>query len=64
VERRIRSAEDQISAAQAKAIAQVKDQAVAVAIAAARDVLAQQITPAQGQRLIDDSIAQVGAKLH
>ena len=45
-------------------ILQVKDQAVAVAIAAARDVLAQQITPAQGQRLIDDSIAQVGAKLH
>ena len=64
VERRIRSAEDQISAAQAKAISQVRDQAVAVAIAAARDVLAQQITPAQGQRLIDDSIAEVGAKLH
>lgn len=64
VERRIRSAEDQIAAAQAKAISQVKDQAVAVAIAAARDVLAQQITPVQGSRLIDDSIAQVGAKLH
>jgi F-type H+-transporting ATPase subunit b len=64
VERRIRSAEDQIAAAQAKAIREVKDQAVTVAIAAARDVLAQQITPAQGSRLIDDSIAQVGAKLH
>jgi F-type H+-transporting ATPase subunit b len=64
VERRLRSAEDQIAAAQAKAIRQVKDEAVTVAIAAAREVLAQQITPAQGSQLIDASIAQVGAKLH
>jgi len=64
VERRLRSAEDQIAAAQAKAIRQVKDEAVSVAIAAAREVLAQQITPVQGSQLIDASIAQVGAKLH
>ena len=64
VQRRIQGAEEQIAAAQAKAIRQVRDQAASVAIAAARDVLAQQLTAADQSRLLDQSIATVGAKLH
>ena len=33
-------------------------------VAAARDVIAKQMTAAQGNKLIDDGIAQVEAKLH
>jgi F-type H+-transporting ATPase subunit b len=64
VERRLASAEEQIRAAEAKAVREVRDRAVAVAIAAARDVLTTQLTPAASDRLVEDSIAQVGAKLH
>jgi F-type H+-transporting ATPase subunit b len=64
VERRISSAEERIAAAEAKAVREVRDRAVTVAVATAREVLAQQMTAAQGDRLIDDSIATVGAKLH
>jgi hypothetical protein len=35
-----------------------------VAIAAAQEVLATQMTPDRAARLVDDSIATVGAKLH
>ena len=64
VQRRIQGAEEQIAAAEAKAIREVKDRAVAVAIAAARDVLSQQLTPADRDRLVEQSIQTVGAKLH
>lgn len=63
VQRRISSAEGRIAAAEAKAIREVRDRAVAVAIAAAREVLASQMTPADRDRLVDQSIAMVGAKL-
>ena len=64
VQRRVQGAEEQIAAAQAKAIREVKDRAVAVAIAAARDVISQQLTPADRDRLVEQSIQTVGAKLH
>jgi F-type H+-transporting ATPase subunit b len=64
VARRIASAEEQIAAAEAKAIREVRDRAVAVAIAAAQEVLASQMTPDRAARLVDDSISAVGAKLH
>ncbi|EYD77971.1 H+-transporting two-sector ATPase, B/B' subunit [Rubellimicrobium mesophilum DSM 19309] len=64
VQRRIASAEEQIAAAEAKAIREVKDRAVVAAVAAAQEVLATQMTPAQASRLVDESIATVGAKLH
>jgi F-type H+-transporting ATPase subunit b len=64
VQRRIAGAEEQIAAAQAKAIREVKDRAVAVAVAAAQEVLAQQMTPAARARLIDESIATVSDRLH
>ena len=64
IERRMASAEDQIASAQAGAIKEVRDQAVSVAIAAARDVIAKQMTAADANKLVDDAIAQVDAKLH
>jgi len=37
---------------------------VSVAVAAARAVIAKQMTAAGANKLVDDAIAQVGAKLH
>ena len=64
VARRIASAEEQIAAAEAKAMREVRDRAVTVAVSAAQEILAAQMTAAQADRLVDDSIAAVGAKLH
>lgn len=64
IERRIASAEDQIASAQAGAVKEVRDSAVSVAVAAARDVIAKQMTAADGNKLIDDAISQVDVKLH
>lgn len=64
IARRITAAEEQIASAQAAAIKEVRDRAVVIAIAAARDVIAKQMTAADGNKLIDDGIAVVEAKLH
>ncbi len=64
IERRMASAEDQIASAQAGAIKEVRDSAVTVAVAAARDVIAKQMSAADANKLVDDAIAQVDAKLH
>ncbi len=64
VARRLAAAEDQIGSAEAAAIKEVRDQAAMIAVAAARDVIAKQMTAAEGGKLIDDAIAQVDAKLH
>jgi F-type H+-transporting ATPase subunit b len=64
VERRLAAAESQIASAEASAIKDVRDTAATVAIAAARDVVAEQTTAASAAKLIDDAIAEVGAKLH
>lgn len=64
IERRMASAEDQIASAQAGAIKEVRDSAVLVAVAAARTVMAKQMTAANADKLVDDAIAQVDAKLH
>ena len=64
VARRLAAAEDQIASAQAAAVKEVRDQAATVAVAAAREVIAKQMTSAEGNKLIDDAIAQVEAKLH
>ena len=55
---------DRIVSSEAAAVKEVRDQAVTIAVAAARDVIAKQMTAAQGNKLIDDGIAQVEAKLH
>ena len=52
------------SAAEASAVKDVRDQAIAVAVAAAKEVVAKTMTEEDNSKLIDDSIAQVDAKLH
>ena len=64
VARRLVAAEEQIASAEAAAVKEVRDQAIVVAVGAARDIIASQMTAADGNSLIDDAIAQVGAKLH
>lgn len=64
ITRRLAAAVDQIASAEASAVREVRDQAVSVAIAAANDVIAKQMTAANGNKLIDDAIADVAAKLH
>jgi len=64
VTRRLAAAEEQIASAQAAAIKDIRDQAINVAVAAAQDVIAAGMTAAQGNKLIDDAIGVVEAKLH
>ncbi len=64
VARRLRTATEQIDAAEAAAIRQIKDRAVTVAVAAAGDVIRGRVKAADANALIDASIAEVGAKLH
>lgn len=64
IARRLAAATDQIASAEAAAIRQVREQAVAVAVAAAGDVLAKQMTAEAAAGSIDAAIAQVDAKLH
>ncbi|MES2666753.1 MAG: F0F1 ATP synthase subunit B [Pseudomonadota bacterium] len=62
--RKLASATDQIASAEASAIRQVREQAIAVAVAAAGDVLAKQMTPESAASSIDAAIAQVEARFH
>jgi F-type H+-transporting ATPase subunit b len=64
IARRMAAAEDQIASAQAGAVKEVRDRAIAVAVQAARDVVAKQMTAAEAAKTIDDAIAEVGQKLH
>ncbi len=64
IERRLQAAEDQIASARANAVKEVRDQAVSVAIAAAREVIEKQMTAAEANKLIDSSISTVETKLH
>ena len=64
IARRLASATEQIASAEAAAIRQVREQAVAVAVAAAGDVLSKQMTADAASASIDEAIAQVEARLH
>jgi len=64
IARRLQAAEDQIASAEAGAVKEVRDKAVTVAISAARDVIAKQMTAADSNKLIDDAIGAVQDKLH
>ncbi len=64
VARRLATAEEQIASAEQAAIRSVRDRAVSVAVAAAQEVIASQMTAAQANSLIDSSIAEVESKLH
>ena len=64
ITRRLAAAEDQIASAEASAIKDVRDQAIAVAVGAAKDVIAAQMDATSAGAMIDTSIATVGEKLH
>lgn len=64
IARRLTAAEDQIASAEASAVKEVRDQAASIAVAAARDVIAKQMTAASANKMIDEAIETVGAKLH
>lgn len=64
IARRLAAADDQIAQAEAKAVKQVRDQAVTVAVAAAGDVIADAMSPDKAGELVHQAIAEVGAKLH
>jgi F-type H+-transporting ATPase subunit b len=64
LERRLKAADEQIASAEAAAVRAVRDQAIQVAIAAAGDAIAKNMSAAEAKDLIEASIAEVGAKLH
>jgi F-type H+-transporting ATPase subunit b len=64
IERRLAAAEEQIGSAQAAAVKEVRDQAIVIAVAAAKDVIAKKMTAAEGNALIASAIADVDSKLH
>jgi len=64
IARRLQAADGQIASARDAAVKDVRDSAVALAVAAARDVVAKEMTAAQGNKLIDAAIKDVEAKLH
>lgn len=64
VKRRLDAAEGQIEAAEAAAVRAVRERAVAVAVSAAAEVLAGQMTKADSNRLIDEAIAEAGSRLN
>lgn len=64
IARRLQAAEDQIANAEEKAVRQVRDSAVEVAIDAAAQVLKGQTNANRANALIDSSIAQVADRLN
>jgi F-type H+-transporting ATPase subunit b len=64
IARRLAAAEEQIASAQAAAVTEVRDQAISIAVAAADQVIAKQMTATEANKLIEASIADVNAKLH
>jgi F-type H+-transporting ATPase subunit b len=64
VDRRMAAATEQIESARAAAVKDVRDRAVTVAISAAREVIAKELSATQANKLIDDAIGVVTEKLH
>jgi len=64
IARRLVAATEQIASAEAQALRAVREQAVALAIATAGDVLAKQMTAQRASESIDAAILQVDAKFH
>ncbi len=64
IARRLTAAEDQIASAEKSAVKEVRDRAVSVAVAAAGDLMAKQMTPESAGALIDSAIGEVKARLN
>jgi len=64
IARRLRTAEDKIASAEAAAVKAVRDEAIAVSVSAASELIAKNLSTADSKRLIDESIATVEQRLH
>lgn len=64
IARRLKAAEEQIASAEAAALRNVKDRAVSVAVSAAGELLAAQLSAEAKAKLIDASIGEVAARLN
>ena len=64
VSRRMAAAEERISTAQAAAEKEVRDAAIKVAIAAASEVISEQLSATEANKLIDSGISEIESKLH
>lgn len=64
VTRRLAAAEEQLAAAEADALRSVRNRAVAVAVAAAAEVMGRQMSDSDTAATIDAGIAEVEARLH
>lgn len=64
IDRRLQAAEDQITSAEQNAVKQIRDEAAAIAISAASEVISKEMSAAKAGNLIDDAIKTVQAKLH
>jgi len=62
--RREKMATDRIAQAEAQAVDDIRRMAVDIAMNAAREVVADQVSGAKGGKLIDASIGEVAKKLH
>ncbi len=64
LDRRQRLAQEKIALAEAKALAEVRNAAVDVAMGAARQVIAERLGDTQGQALVDQAIAELPQRLN
>ncbi len=64
IARRLAAAEDQIESAEKAAVKEVRDRAIAVAVAAAGDVLTKQMTKESAAEMIDQAIGDVDTRLN
>ncbi|MEO0823434.1 MAG: ATP F0F1 synthase subunit B [Pseudomonadota bacterium] len=64
IERRLRAAEEQIALAEATAVKEVKDRAIAIAVDAAAEVMRGRITGETDERLVGEAIGAVEQRLN
>ena len=64
IERRLQTAQDQIASAESGAVKQIRDEAARIAVSAAGEVIAKEMSAAKSDDLIDEAIKTVQAKLH
>lgn len=64
VARRLKAADEQLASAEAKAISQVRERSVSVAVDAARAVIAEEMSKKNQGKLIDEAISDVGQRLN
>lgn len=64
LKRRERNAIDKIAQAETRAVEEVRNRAVEVAVAATARLLQEQMEGAQGDKLVEDAITEIGRRLH